>query len=74
MEVNKHINYIEFKAHDLEKTKAFYTTAFEWTFTDYGLTNTAFSDSGIAGGFEYIDEPITNGTLVILGHMDLESI
>jgi len=74
MEVNNHINYIEFKAHDLEKTKAFYTTAFEWTFTDYGLTYTTFSHSGIAGGFEYTDEPIVNGALVILGHMDLEAI
>ena len=74
MEVNKHINYIEFKAHDLEKTKVFYTTAFEWAFTDYGPTYTTFSDSEIAGGFEYIDETITNGALVILGHMDLESI
>jgi predicted enzyme related to lactoylglutathione lyase len=74
MEVNNHINYIEFKPHDLEKTKVFYTTAFGWTFTDYGPTFTAFSDSGIAGGFEYTDEPIVNGALVILGHMDLESI
>ena len=32
------------------------------------------SDSGIAGGFEYTDEPIVNGVLVILGHTDLEAI
>ena len=25
MELDNHINYIEFKAHDLEKAKAFYT-------------------------------------------------
>ena len=74
MEVNNHINYIEFKAHDLEKVKTFYTTAFGWTFTDYGPTYTAFSDSGIAGGFEYTDEPIVNGVLEILGHTDLEAI
>ena len=55
MEVNNHINYIEFKAHDLKKIKTFYTTVFGWTFTDYGPTYTAFSDSGIAGGFEYTD-------------------
>ena len=74
MEVNIHINYIEFKAHDLEKIKTFYTTTFGWTFTDYGQTYTAFSDSGIAGGFEYTDEPTVNGVLVILGHTDLEAI
>ncbi|MDB9779958.1 VOC family protein [Flavobacteriaceae bacterium] len=74
MEVNNHINYIEFKAHDLEKVKTFYTTTFGWTFTDYGPTYTAFFDSGIAGGFEHTDEPIVNGVLVILGHTDLEAI
>ena len=74
MEVNNHINYIEFKEHDLEKIKTFYTITLGWTFTDYGPTYTAFSDSGIAGGFEYTDEPIVNGVLVILGHTDLEAI
>ena len=74
MEVNNHVNYIEFKAHDLEKAKTFYTTAFGWTFTDYGPTYIAFSDSGIAGGFEHTDEPIVNGVLVILGHTDLKAI
>ena len=74
MEVNNHINCIEFKAHDLEKVKTFYTTAFGWTFTDYGPTYTAFSDSGIAGGFEYTDQPIVNGVLVVLYHKNLEAI
>tara|TARA_B110000093_G_scaffold154923_1_gene171509 strand:+ start:281 stop:496 length:216 start_codon:yes stop_codon:yes gene_type:complete len=70
MEVNNHINHIEFKAHDLKKIKTFYTMAFGWTFTDYGPTYNAFSDSGIAGGFEHTDEPIVNGVLEILGHTD----
>ena len=74
MEVNNHINYVEFKAHDLEKIKAFYAAAFGWEFTDYGPTYTAFSESGIAGGFEYSDQPIVNGVLVILYHQDLEKI
>ena len=74
MEVNNHINYIEFKVHDLEKIKTFYTATFGWTFTDYGPTYTAFSDSGIAGGFEYTDEPIVNGVLVVLYHKNLEAI
>tara|TARA_B100000767_G_scaffold235774_1_gene229215 strand:+ start:241 stop:477 length:237 start_codon:yes stop_codon:yes gene_type:complete len=74
MEVNNHINYIEFKAHDLEKIKIFYITAFGWTFTDYGPTYTVFSHSGIAGGFEHTDKPIVNGVLVILGYTDLEAI
>jgi len=73
MEVNNHINQIEFKAYDLEKIKVLYTTTFGWTFTDYGLTNTVFSHSGIAAGFEYKDEPIVNGVMVILCYTNLKA-
>lgn len=65
------ISYVEFKAHDLEKIKAFYQQTFDWTFTDYGLTYTSFSESGLSGGFEKTDQPIVNGTLVVLYHKDL---
>ncbi len=71
---NTHINYVEFYAKDLEKVKEFYSKAFGWTFTDYGLNYTAFSDSGLEGGFEKTDDEIINGALVILYHKDLESI
>lgn len=71
---NNHINYIEFKANDLEKTKAFYTGAFDWTFTDYGPTYTSFADSGVFGGFEKTDDAITNGALVVLHHKNLKNI
>ncbi len=69
---NNHIDYIEFKTHDLEKTKAFYSSAFGWTFTDYGSEYIAFSHSGLEGGFEKTDEPIVNGVLVVLYHTNLE--
>ena len=71
---NNHINYIEFKANDLEKTKAFYQKAFGWTFTDYGPTYIAFEESGVTGGFEKTEEPICNGVLVVLYHKDLKLI
>lgn len=71
---NNHINYVEFKAKDLESIKEFYTDAFNWTFTDYGPTYTAFSNSGLAGGFEKSEELITNGALVVLYHENLEKI
>lgn len=74
MSKGTHINYVEFKAHDLEKIKSFYTAAFGWEFTDYGPSYTAFSNSGIAGGFELSDEPIVNGALVVLHHDNLEAI
>ncbi|MHA7832802.1 MAG: VOC family protein [Flagellimonas sp.] len=68
------IDYIEFKSSDLEMTKAFYARTFGWTFTDYGPTYTAFSESGINGGFELTTEPITNGVLIVLYHKDLVTI
>ena len=40
---NNHINYIEFKAEDLKAVKTFYQKAFDWEFTDYGPTYTAFT-------------------------------
>ena len=72
--INNQINYIEFKAHDLEKIKAFYNAAFNWTFTDYGPTYSAFSESGLQGGFEQSDQPIVNGVLVVLYHENLALI
>ncbi len=69
---NNHINYIEFKAHDLEKIKTFYQKAFGWTFTDYGSNYIAFSHSGLEGGFEKTDKPILNGALVVLYHTSLD--
>ncbi|KAB1160790.1 VOC family protein [Tenacibaculum aiptasiae] len=71
---NNHINYIEFKAKNIEKIKQFYSKAFDWTFTDYGPTYTAFSSSGLEGGFEKTDQKINNGALVVLYNENLEEI
>ncbi|MEM5566366.1 VOC family protein [Psychroserpens sp. AS72] len=71
---NNHINYIELYANDLDSVKTFYTNVFEWTFTDYGPTYTAFENSGLSGGFEKTDKPITNGALVVIYHNNLENI
>ncbi|HFA51029.1 MAG TPA: VOC family protein [Bacteroidetes bacterium] len=71
---NNQINYIEFKAKDLEKTKTFYHQCFGWDFTDYGPAYAAFSESGLAGGFAKTEEDIVNGALVVLYNEDLESI
>lgn len=74
MTKNTPINYIEFKANDLEKIKAFYTSVFGWKFTDYGEQYIAFENAGIEGGFQLTDAPIVNGVLVILKHSDLTEI
>lgn len=51
MPAHEKINYVEFPAHDLERTKAFFEAAFGWSFVDYGPEYTAFSDQGLDGGF-----------------------
>jgi len=71
---NNHINYIEFKAKDLQKVKEFYTSCFDWVFTDYGPTYIAFSESGLQGGFEKTENEIVNGVLIVLFHKNLDLI
>ena len=71
---NTLINYIEFKAKDLERTKTFYSKCFGWVFTDYGPTYIAFAESGLEGGFEKTESEITNGALVVLYHSHLIEI
>ena len=71
---NNHISYIELKSHNIEATKNFYTHAFYWAFTDFGTSYTSFKESGLAGGFELSEEPISNGVLVVLYHSNLEEI
>ncbi len=52
--MNQHekINYVEYPAKNLEATKAFFTKAFAWSFTDYGPQYSAFSNEGLDGGFD----------------------
>ncbi|WP_420399113.1 VOC family protein [Flagellimonas sp.] len=71
---NSRINYVELKTNDIEKVKAFYQQAFGWTFTDFGPTYTAFSNSGLEGGFELTEGEVINGALVVLYHEDLSEI
>jgi uncharacterized protein len=71
---DNYINYVEFKANDLEKIKDFYTKIFNWTFTDYGPTYIAFSESGLEGGFEKTESKIINGALIVLYNQNLDVV
>ncbi|MFT3894461.1 MAG: VOC family protein [Anaerolineales bacterium] len=51
MNLHEKMNYVEFPAKDLAATKAFFESAFGWTFTDYGPHYTAFENQGLDGGF-----------------------
>jgi predicted enzyme related to lactoylglutathione lyase len=72
--INNHISYIEFKAKDIEATKAFYTAVFGWYFKDYGPDYTSFSGSGVSGGFEKSDGDIIQGVLIVLYHDNLKFV
>lgn len=47
------LDYLELPATGgtLDSVKAFYSAAFQWSFTDYGPTYSAFSE-GLDGGFQ----------------------
>ena len=51
--MNQHekMNYVELPAKDLAGTKAFFESAFGWSFVDYGPEYTAFENQGLDGGF-----------------------
>lgn len=70
------INYVEFPANNLRATKSFFEKAFNWKFTDYGPEYTAFSHSGLDGGFFQSDlrSHTDNGSaLIVLYSEDLEA-
>jgi predicted enzyme related to lactoylglutathione lyase len=67
---DRRIDYIEFHTEDLARTKAFYTQAFGWKFTDYGPEYTAFDDGRLSGGF-WKQGSAGAGPLVILYATDL---
>lgn len=63
------VNYVEWQSHDLARSKAFFSAAFGWQFTDYGPDYAAFAE-GLDGGIETArDEP--HVPLVVLKTDDL---
>lgn len=71
---NNHINYIEFKAKDLERIQEFYLAVFGWNFTSYGPDYISFENAGVQGGFYKSDDQVQNDVLVVLYHSKLEEI
>jgi len=67
----KQIDYIEFPATDMIRTKEFYETVFGWKFEDYGDRYSSFADGRLAGGFT-MDRPAPGtGVLVVIYSGDL---
>lgn len=75
MNEHENINYVEFPAKDMEKTKSFFTAVFGWVFEDYGPEYMAFSNQGIDGGFykSELNTSTENGSaLIVFYSNDLE--
>ena len=44
------LNYVEFSSLNVLASKHFFSTVFDWQFTDYGKDYSAFSNAGLEGG------------------------
>jgi predicted enzyme related to lactoylglutathione lyase len=66
------IDYIEFTVTDLATAKAFYASAFGWTFNDYGPGYAGIvGDGREAGGFRQDANVRSGGPLIVLYSRDL---
>jgi predicted enzyme related to lactoylglutathione lyase len=68
------LDYIELPAigATLDRTKAFYSQAFNWSFTDYGPTYAAFGE-GLDGGFQADAAEAPPAPLPVLYSEELEA-
>ena len=68
MPIHEKMNYVEYPSKNLEATKAFFQTAFGWSFADYGPEYATFSDQGLDGGFFQSDMAAStdNGSALIV--------
>jgi hypothetical protein len=71
--MSERIDYVELPAGDLPATKDFYTSAFGWSFVDYGPTYAGFADAGLDGGLAAGEAAVTTVPLVILRADDLDA-
>jgi predicted enzyme related to lactoylglutathione lyase len=72
IEQDRRIDYIEIRVTDMESAKLFYTSAFGWTFKDYGPTYASFFDGRLGGGLTEVDTVSPGGVLVVLYAVDLD--
>lgn len=76
MHLHEKLNYVEFPAKDLEKSKHFFTAVFGWAFVDYGEAYTAFAQQGLDGGFYQSDKvnlTTNGGALLVFYSADIEA-
>jgi len=70
----KQIDYVEFPAGEIPRTKEFYRDVFGWKFEDYGPNYTSFFDGRLAGGFTTETPTPARGLLVVIYAGDLATV
>ncbi len=66
------VDFFEIPVLDMAGSKAFYSAAFGWSYTDYGPDYADIQGAGLAGGLRLVTAPpTTGGPLVILYSNDL---
>ena len=71
---DRRIDYIEFPATDIERTKHFYRQVFGWQFEDYGPNYASFHDGRLSGGFRATEQIGAGGPLVVIYATDLAAM
>ena len=71
---DRQIDYIEFGATDIGRTKQFYQQVFGWRFEDYGPDYTSFQDGRLTGGFTKGSAVRPANPLVVIYAAQLEAI
>lgn len=66
--------YLELPASSTAAMKAFYGGLFGWTFQDWGPDYTAFSESGVHGGFNAGDDHRPKAPLAVIETEDIGSM
>ncbi len=67
------VDYVEFSVKLIARSKAFYGSAFGWSFTDFGPTYTSFTAASIGGGFATDGSPHPAGPLIVFHVKDLDA-
>jgi len=73
MSKNK-LAYVELPATSTTEMKAFYGELFGWSFQDWGTDYTAFSESGVDGGFNAANSHRTKAPLPVIETNDIASM
>lgn len=73
MSAENRIDYVEIPVTDLQKTREFFSSLFDWSFQAWGDEYMSFNDGRLDGGFRLSTEPApSTGVLLVFFSENLE--